>query len=221
MKTHSLDEADLWLAGYFRKRNGVFLEAGANDGINQSNTALLAEEYGWTGVLIEPIPEIAELARRNRPESVVIQAALVPSDYGAATIKMYSCNLMSIVEGGMRDDEADRKHVQLGEQVQGISSSELLVPTTTLNDVFREHLGNRIDLLCLDVEGFEGPALRGLDFSRFLPRIILVEARFQEEVRAVIPSFYDIIHSIGYYDQVFRFNRLKWLRQKLFRSSVS
>ena len=38
---------------------GVYVEAGANDGIRQSNTYFLAKRRKWTGVLIEPIPRLA------------------------------------------------------------------------------------------------------------------------------------------------------------------
>src|SRR5680860_384457 len=55
---------------------GVFVEAGANDGIWQSNTYLL-ERRGWRGVLIEPIPELFDRCRRNRPQSQVYNCALV------------------------------------------------------------------------------------------------------------------------------------------------
>ncbi len=36
--------------------NGFFVELGANNGVDQSNTYLLQKNYGWTGLLIEPSP---------------------------------------------------------------------------------------------------------------------------------------------------------------------
>ncbi len=36
----------------FGDQTGIFVEAGANDGLRQSNTKLLEELYGWRGLLI-------------------------------------------------------------------------------------------------------------------------------------------------------------------------
>ena len=56
---------------------GIFVEAGAHDGYTQSNTYFLERRRGWSGVLVEAVPELAERARRRRPRSRVVQAALV------------------------------------------------------------------------------------------------------------------------------------------------
>ena len=40
------------------KRDGVFIDIGANDGVTISNTYFLEKELGWSGVAIEPIPSI-------------------------------------------------------------------------------------------------------------------------------------------------------------------
>jgi hypothetical protein len=37
-----------------RKKNGYFVEFGASNGVTLSNTMLLEELYGWTGILAEP-----------------------------------------------------------------------------------------------------------------------------------------------------------------------
>ncbi len=39
------------------KKNGIFVEIGAFDGIKYSNTYNLEVDYGWAGLCIEPIPE--------------------------------------------------------------------------------------------------------------------------------------------------------------------
>jgi hypothetical protein len=52
---------------------GTFLEIGANDPVLLSQTRHLAQ-LGWTGVLVEPIPELADRLRLERPDSRVVQA---------------------------------------------------------------------------------------------------------------------------------------------------
>ena len=39
------------------KKNGIFIEVGAADGVDQSNTLLLEIKYSWTGLLVEPISD--------------------------------------------------------------------------------------------------------------------------------------------------------------------
>ena len=53
--------------------NGFFLEMGALDGDDGSNTLFFEENLGWTGVLIEPnAPNFQKLVKRRYGQSVVI-----------------------------------------------------------------------------------------------------------------------------------------------------
>ena len=57
MESYSLKDADdipfdHKLVKLLNIRNGVFIEVGANNGIAQSNTFLLEEQFDWTGILI-------------------------------------------------------------------------------------------------------------------------------------------------------------------------
>ena len=47
---------------YLPTAPGFFIEAGANDGLKQSNTFYLESRRGWRGLLVEPIPELASVA---------------------------------------------------------------------------------------------------------------------------------------------------------------
>ena len=49
------------------KRNGFFIELGANNGLTQSNTAFFEKDMGQTGILIEPSSIGYELCKKNRP----------------------------------------------------------------------------------------------------------------------------------------------------------
>ena len=48
------------------KSSGVFIEFGAYDGVIFSNTHLLEKQFGWTGILIDPIPNHYESMKQNR-----------------------------------------------------------------------------------------------------------------------------------------------------------
>jgi len=60
----------------FRGRTGYFLDIGAADGYEFSNTYRL-EQLGWTGVLIEANPAEAAACTTARPRSRVVNCAAV------------------------------------------------------------------------------------------------------------------------------------------------
>jgi hypothetical protein len=62
----------------FGFRGGFYFEVGANDELEQSNTAYLERYLGWRGILVEPAPHKFVECVRNRTRSKVVHAALVP-----------------------------------------------------------------------------------------------------------------------------------------------
>jgi hypothetical protein len=61
---YALNDIDRKLSLYIKDCYGFFVELGANDGIRQSNSLYLERHRQWRGLLIEPIPEKAEQARK-------------------------------------------------------------------------------------------------------------------------------------------------------------
>ena len=59
-KSRGLNGLDLRMLDHMDRRGGFFIEAGANDGLNQNNTYILEHAFGWRGMLIEPMPVLAE-----------------------------------------------------------------------------------------------------------------------------------------------------------------
>src|SRR5258708_5009147 len=62
-------------------RTGFFVEVGANDPHERSQTYHL-EQAGWTGVLIEPQPELAAKLREMRTATVFAVACSSPGNAG-------------------------------------------------------------------------------------------------------------------------------------------
>lgn len=200
---YGLDQLDRKLESYIDFDNGIFVEAGANDGQTQSNTAYFARYRGWRGLLVEPIPELAARCAVARPESIVENCALVASDADGTSVPMTFCGLMSVVDGGWSDPEAERAHVETGKQIQSLTTYHVDVPGRPLSALLDKHKMTRVDLLSLDVEGFERQALEGLDLKRHRPRFVLVEARFREEIDQLLLPCYDVIAQLSHHDVLY------------------
>ena len=61
---------------YKEKKDGFFVEIGAVDGIEISNTYLLETKYNWKGICVEAIPDKFEKLVKNRPNSKCISKAV-------------------------------------------------------------------------------------------------------------------------------------------------
>jgi FkbM family methyltransferase len=201
---YGLDGLDRKLEPYIDFDNGIFIEAGANDGQTQSNTAYFARHRGWRGLLVEPIPELAARCRAARPESAVENCALVTPDADGQPVPMTYCGLMSVVDGGWSDPAAERAHVETGRQIQSLTTYHVDVLGRSLSALLDQHNMPHIDLLSLDVEGFERQALEGLDLRRHRPRFILVESRFREEIDDLLLPHYEAIAQLSHHDVLYR-----------------
>jgi len=199
----AINDLDVKLRKYCDQRGGYFIESGANDGLNQSNTYWLERFRGWRGLLVEGVPELAAAARKNRPKATVVHAALV-ADPSVKEVTMKTANLMSIVKGARGSDGSDDAHVKSGAAVQpGVAVREVRVPARTLGSILDEVGAPAVDLFSLDVEGYELEVLKGLDLSRQGPRFLLVETAKPEDVDALLGALYDRVDQLSFHDYLY------------------
>jgi FkbM family methyltransferase len=160
---------DLWLYDLFGgKTDGFFIEVGAFDGHTLS-VSYAFEALGWTGLLVEPIPERAEQARARRPHSRVVNAALsCVGSAGTATFTYAPTHetLSYLV--------ATPEHKETVRRGEAGAERQITVPLTTMNDVLGDHKGE-IDFAVIDVEGGEISLLNGFDLEKYRPRVLMIE----------------------------------------------
>ena len=202
-ESYGLHGLDLKLLPYLNFRRGFFVEAGANDGLTQSNTYYLERYMGWRGMLIEPVPELAEKCRANRRRCIVESCALVSADYRKPAVPLRYANLMTIVEGAFKSKVEEDKHVDVGCDIQQVRTYSLQAPAATLSGLLDKHGVRRVDFLSLDVEGYELNALKGLDLARHAPRYMLIEARYRDEIDAYLDRLYHPVAVLSHYDVLY------------------
>lgn len=195
------------LAPYFDFDNGFFVAVGANDGYFQDPTYYLEKIRRWTGILIEPLPLYQKCAR-NRRHSTVLNLACVPDDFPDRQVTLIDSNAMSFVKNGIPNEV---EWIAEWEQISDRKHREIVVPAKTLTEVLDTVFGTRpprpIDLLCIDVEGYELQVLRGLDLERYTPQSILLESHSKElleEIRHLLLPFFPVVDSITSIDFLFR-----------------
>lgn len=157
------------------QKTGFFVEVGAFDGVFLSNT-LLFEQHGWSGICIEPHPEYFHLCQKARRNSLCLNAACVSED--KESLVPFFVEELGLFSGMLGDREADvrSRYEKHGLSFQGFN--RINVPALTLNSILARNLspGTPIDFISIDVEGTELDVLRGLDLSRFRPRVLVIEA---------------------------------------------
>jgi FkbM family methyltransferase len=141
--------------------SGFFVEVGANEPQNGSQTWQF-EQAGWSGVLVEPQPDLAERLRQSRSARVFAAACSSPDNAG---------KLLPFHVSGPHSS-LNRKLAVTGV----VPHSTIDVPVRTLDDILSEAgAPTPLDFISIDVEGHEVEVLRGFDLKRWRPRLILIE----------------------------------------------
>ena len=156
---------DCVLLNWFTKRDQerFFIDVGCYHPTKGSNTYALYRR-GWRGINIDLDADKIRAFRMRRPADISVVAAV--SDR-AETLDVFSDKWYSTratLDPSIGQGPGFNQHAR--------------VETTTLTaiiDVTR-YAGRKIDLLSVDVEGFDLRVLQGLDFVRYMPAVVLVES---------------------------------------------
>lgn len=160
---------DLWvLFELDLQQNGYFVEFGAYDGTVHSNTKLLEDSFGWTGILAEPNPDMAETLRSTRRALVDSRCVWDSSGDRVSLLLTGNAELSTVAEHAACDLHTESRHATAVRSID--------VSTISLNDLLDEHGAPPvIDFMSVDTEGTELKILRAFDTDRHRPRLLTVE----------------------------------------------
>jgi FkbM family methyltransferase len=197
---------DRRLESYLGFAGGTFIEAGANDGIAQSNTYFLENKYHWRGLLVEPVPKYHDMCRRAR-RAQVVNCGLGPLQKDGTELEMLAGGLMSLplaVDQALLRGRSVRQHAAFGAREFGGQGPELVRTRVRALSKLLDELGLRdVDFFSLDVEGYELEVLEGLDFTRHAPRYLLIETEQLDAVAALLGARYRLIEPLSHHDYLF------------------
>jgi FkbM family methyltransferase len=170
--------------------SGFFVDVGAGDPIVHSVTYSLYLR-GWSGVNIEPVPEVADALRRVRPRDQTVQCAAGRSA-ATATLSVAQGTGLSTISEAARSAARDK----------GIQFESIDVQVRTLDQILDDEIGsaNTVDIhmLKIDVEGHEADVLAGLSLDRWRPWVLIVEATRPLETRRSAGEWHQTVISQGY-----------------------
>jgi FkbM family methyltransferase len=159
---------------------GVFFDVGANVGMISFSVAALARPRQITIHAFEPARRNAERFRHNatlNPVTAHLTEAAVADRAG----------MLNLVATDPRDKDSNyfiADHDDLGRDTQQVE-------TITLDDYIAERDISRVDVMKIDVEGFEAKVLTGATqlLDRFLPRCVLCEAQDAAELGNILSDY--------------------------------
>ena len=169
MKYYSQSNQDKWILEQLKfKTNGVFVDIGAYDGIQTSNTYCLEKFYDWTGICVEANYNVYNNLTKNRNCKNI---------YGAVSYYNGECIFSS-------DKISD-----VGVTTPCFTINKIL--EDNLNDTI-------IDYLSLDVEGHELCILENLDFSKWKFKFMTVEHNLYCSGSEKKDKIFDLLSKNGY-----------------------
>lgn len=159
------------------KEDGYFVEVGAGDGLNRSNSYFLEWTYRWSGIVAEPNPDFADSLRRNRGCFVSTKCVYARSgetlEFTLARDRRRS-RVATIEPAGAA--EATRLRDDKTTSVESIGLGDLLDEARAPAD---------IDYVSIDTEGAEFEILRAFDFRRWKVRLFTIAHNFSARRGAV------------------------------------
>lgn len=175
------------------KNDGVFVEVGAARPDFLSVSALY-RQLGWHVLAIEPNPTYGELHRRLGHD--VLEYACGDHDEDDVDFSIVDSHGTAYEGGGVSFESFSSLAIKdaYARLKPDLDVTKIKVKLRRLDTILAEHAPkvDHIDVIAVDVEGWEIEVLKGLSFERFKPSVLVIENLFSER------SYRDFMRSKGY-----------------------
>ena len=164
-------------AQHERSERFFFVQVGANDGVSWDDLYGFATTHPCGGLLFEPVPTYyARLCANyaDYPDIIPIQLALHKTQTEATIYRVDPNRLDEVPSWAEGIASLDPNH-HLGSGVPSDVIIEEPVRCAPLMQVLDEHKVSHVDLLQIDVEGYDAEVVRMVDFDVLKPAIIKYE----------------------------------------------
>ena len=161
--------------------NGVFVEVGAARPDYLSVSALF-RSVGWTVIAIEPNPAYADLHKKFGYE--VLPYACGDHDEDNVDFSVVDSHGVAYQGGEVSFESFSSLAIKdsYAKLKPNLDVTKIKVKLRRLDTILMEHTPDTeaIDIVSVDVEGWEIEVLKGLTFERFRPKVLVVENLFSE-----------------------------------------
>lgn len=156
----------------------TFLEFGATDGIELSNSYILEKSFSWKGALSEPSPQWHDELKKNRKNSKIITKCIWKESGKKLDFFMSDNGAYSTINDFIDSDKVSMpKNNNLRKQKGKI----ICVETISLNDVINEYFNDECpSYISIDTEGSEYEILESFNFDKYRPKLFTIEHNHTE-----------------------------------------
>ena len=193
-----------YIQAFLQTDSATYFEAGAYDGIKQSNTLILNQKLGWKGLLVEPVPQYYRSCIENRPYDRVVNALLVePAGQDALKTIVVRGPMSSVQTVYSNRAISWARHAikrLLNREPTRRPPTEISIQATTIDKICKENSVNELNFISLDIEGYEYNALLGATLNRFNTLGLLIECRprmIMDLIELLIPQNYVLADALS------------------------
>ena len=151
--------------------DGYFVEIGAADGLNLSNTYMLEKNFNWKGVVVEPAKVWRKKLLENR--NCTISNDCIYSESGLKV------DFLQTVKPEFSTLNIKNKPKDIHENFRKKNNTSYVIETISFKNFAKKYnIPNKINYISIDTEGTEYEILKSIDLKKYDIKIFTIEHNY-------------------------------------------